>query len=454
MKVIIIGDGRVGYNLAESLSMDSGNDVTVIDKNAQLRRGTLESLDVRYIKGNGTSTNTLIDAGVRRADLLIAATSSDETNMVCSLTAKRLGVGHTVARIRDPEYADELSQIQADLGLDLVINPEQSVAGEIAKLVEFPPAMSVEMFAKGRVEMVEIKATPGMPIIDEPLKAISQKIYPAILIGAILRGDDVIIPDGETVVRENDTIYIIGHPSKVLRFCHLIGLRIEKIKNVMIIGGGRIGYYLAKSLDEIDARVKIIESSRDRCLALAEVLPRVLVINGDGSDDKMLHSENLRDMGCFISVTDKDEENLMTALLAKRYGVPKVIAKINRTGYAEIMSDIGIDNLVNPKDIVADYILRYVRGLQNATGNTVNALHRIIGDQAEAIEFTASNSSRLIDAPLKDLRLLKNVLVVVIVRKNEVIIPHGNDSIKPRDNVILITKGQKLSDLDDILAPG
>jgi trk system potassium uptake protein TrkA len=454
MKVIIIGDGKVGYSLAENLSNDGNNDVTIIDRDAESRRNTLENLDVRYVKGNGVRANTLIDAGVKDTDLLIAATSSDEINMVCSLTAKRLGAGHTIARIRDPEYADELSQIQADLGLDLVINPEQSVAGEIVKLLEFPPAMSVEMFAKGRVEMVEIKVAGGMPLVDMPLKLMSKKIFQSILIGAILRGDELIIPDGEEVLRENDTIYIVGHPSKVFRFCTLIGLKIQKIKNVMIVGGGRVGYYLAKSLDEIDTRVKIIERSRDRCLELAGTLPRALVINGDGSDDKVLLAENLGDMGGFISVTDRDEENLMTAFLAKRYGVSKVVAKIDRTGYADILGDLGIDNLVSPKTVTANYILRYVRGLQNAAGNTVNALFRIIEGQAEAIEFTANRSTRLLDAPLKTLRLLKGVLVVVIVRKNEVIIPHGDDAIKLGDNVIIISKGRELSDLNDILVPG
>jgi trk system potassium uptake protein TrkA len=454
MKVIVVGDGNLGYSLAENLSKDGGNNVTIIDKSAGARAKTIVSLDVRYIKGNGASANTLIEAGVRGTDLLIAATSGDETNMVCSLTAKRLGASHTIARIRDPEYADELSQIKEDIGLDLVINPEQAVAGEIARLLEFPPAISVEVFARERVEMVEIKVTAGMPIVDMPLRELPQKIDSYVLVGAITRGGDVIIPKGGDVILEGDTVYIVGHPSMVFRFCTRIGMKARKIKSVMVAGGGRVGYYLAKSLDETDMSVKIIESRYERCLELAEALPRALVIHGDGSDSALLHAEDIGGMGAFVSVTDKDEENLMTALLAKRGGVPKVIAKIDRSEYADILGDVGIDNLVSPKVITANHILRFVRGLQNAMGSPVNTLYRIVGDRAEAIEFSANKSTRILGKPLKDLSIAPGVLVLAIARKNDVIIPHGDDSIEENDSVILITKGTKLRDLNDIVTRG
>jgi trk system potassium uptake protein TrkA len=454
MKIVIIGDGRTGYSLAENLSQDKNNYVTIIDKNTDALRETIESIDVRYITGNGVRTNTLLDAGVRETDLLIAVTSSDEVNMLCCLTAKRLGAEHTIARIRDHEYADELLQLKKDLGFDMVINPEQAVAGEIAKLIGFPPAADVELFVEGRVQMVEIKVAAGMPLVDIPLKDISNKIFSSILIGAVSRGNDIIIPNGDTVIRENDTIYIIGHPSNVYRFCTLIGIYVRKIKSAMIIGGGRVGYYLAKYLCEIDIHVKIMEKDRDRCVKLAELLPDALVINRDGSDHIALNSENMRSMDSFISVTDSDEENLMTALLAKRRGVPKVVAKINRASYAEILGDIGIDNLVSDLTVTINYILRYIRGLRNAMGNSVNTLHRIIGGQAEAIEFTATQSAMMLNTPLKNLRLIKNVLIVVIVRKNNIIIPHGSDAIKLHDYVVIMTKGTKLSDLNDIIAAG
>jgi trk system potassium uptake protein TrkA len=290
-----------------------------------------------------------------------------------------------------------------------------------------------------------------MPIANKRLMAISRDIYQPILIGAVLRGDDVIIPNGGTVLLEGDVIYIVGRPSNVFRFCTLIGIQIRRIKNVMIVGGGRVGYYLAMSLGEMGVGVKIIESGYERCVALAEALPDALVINGDGADDSLLRSESAGDMGAFVSVTDRDEVNLMTALLAKRLGVPKVVAKLSRADYADLLGGIGLDNIVSPITVTANYILRYVRGLQNAEGNTVNSLYRIIGDKAEAIEFTANESAKMIGIPLKDLRLAPGVIIVVIVRKNEVIIPHGNDCIKPHDSVILVTKGLEPADLNDIL---
>jgi trk system potassium uptake protein TrkA len=452
MKVIVIGDGNLGYNLAKSISMDGGNDITIIEKNAGMKNRTIENLDVRYITGNGASAKTLIEAGVRDTDLLIASTSGDEMNMVCSLMAKRLGASHTIARIRDPEYADELSQIKADMGLDLVINPERAVGEEIAKLLEFPPAISVELFADGRVEMAEIKAAAGMPIVGMPLEEMSRETGSSVLIGAILRDGNVIIPRGSDVILAGDTVYIVGRPLMVFRFCERIGMRAQKIKNVMVAGGGRIGYYLAKSLNGTGISVKIIESRYERCVELAEILPQSLVINGDASDSALLRAENIGNMGGFVSVTDKDEENLMTALLAKRNGVPKVVAKIDRAEYADILGDIGIDNLVSARAVTANYILRFARGLQNAMGNFANTLYKIVGDRAEAIEFSANKSARLLGRPLKDLSLAPDVLVLAIVRKNDVIIPHGNDSIEENDSVILITKGRKLLDLNDILA--
>jgi trk system potassium uptake protein TrkA len=454
MKIIIIGDGKVGNNLAENLAADGDNSITIIDKDAEALRKTVESLDVRCVKGNGVSAGTLLDAGVSGTELLIAATSSDEMNMVCCLTAKKLGAAHTIARIRDPAYADELSQLKADLGLDMVINPELAVAREIVKLLEFPSAMNVELFARGRVAMVEIRVSEGLPIAGMELKDIAGKVSHSVLVGAIQRGGEggeVIIPNGGSRILEGDSAYLIGRPSHLFRFCGKIGLQVRKIRDVMIVGGGRIAYYLAKYLEEIDIRAKIIEIDRGRCIELSELLPEALIINGDGSDDRLLHSENLAEMDSFISVTGIDEENLMTALLAKRCGVARVIAKINRTGYTEVINGMGLDSIVRPKLITANYILRYVRGMKNAAGNPVNALYRIIGGSAEIIEFTATRSTEFLDVPLRKLRLVDGALVACIVRKNDAIIPHGNDAIKLNDNVVLITKGLELSDLNGVM---
>ncbi len=453
MKIIIIGDGKVGYSLAENLSKEN-NDVTIVDKNPEALKKASENLDVMCIRGNGVSTKVLLEAGVKEADLLIAATTSDEMNMVCCLTAKKLGAKHTIARIRDQEYASELSMLKKDLELDMVINPEQTAAIEIAQLLSFPAATDVEPFAKGRVQLVEIKITPGMPVVGMKLSEISNRISSSVLIGAVLRDNEVTIPNGDFRIEENDATYIIGRPSNVLNFSKKIGIYTPKIKNVMIVGGGRIAYYLAKYLEETEMKAKIIEIDYNQCLELSELLPNTLIIHGDGSEETLLNSENLSEMDAFVSLTGRDEENLMSALLAKQSGVSKVIAKINRINYSSVINNLGIDSVVSPKVITANHITRYVRGLKNALGNPVEALYRIIGGKAEATEFHATESTKFLNIPLKDLKLQKGVLVAAVVRGSEIIIPHGNDTIKSGDSVILISKGKQFSDLNDIIAPG
>jgi len=451
MKIIIIGNGKVGYSLAEQLSQED-NDITIIDKDPEALRKSNENLDVLCIRGNGVSTKVLFEAGIDEADVLIAATASDEMNMVCCLTGKKLGAEHTIARIRDPEYADELSLIKNELGLDLVINPERAAAREIARILRFPQAENIEIFAKGQVEMVEIRVTENMHISGMKIRDISEIVSSSVLIVAVLRKNEAIIPKGDFQIKADDVIYVVGQPSSVTKFCRKIGLYAQKIKNVMIVGGGRIAYYLAKFLEETGMKVKIIESDHERCLTLSELLPESLIINGDGSDDKLLYSENLQEMGAFVSLTGHDEENFMLALLAKQAGVPKVIAKISRNNYLNLISNFGIDSIVNPSQITTNLILMFVRGLKNAIGNPIRSLYRIVNNQAEAIEFTISEKTRFLDIPLKNLKIPQDVLVAVIVRKNEIIIPHGNDSFKLGDSIILIAKNRQIFDLNDIIS--
>ncbi len=454
MKIIIIGDGKVGYTLAEILSKEENNDVTIIDKNPEPLKRASEYLDVMCIKGNGVSTKVLMEAGVNEADLLIAATSSDEMNMVCCLTAKKLGADHTIARIRDPEYASELSILKRDLGLDMVINPEHACASEIGRMLSYPSAVNVEPFAKGRVELVEMKVVEGMPIEGMKLKDISSKIAPSILIGAVLRDDDVIIPNGDFQINANDMIYIVGRSYIVNNFCSRVGLNNDKIKNVMIIGGGRIAFYLAQYLNEAGMKAKIIEIDKDRCYELSELLPDTLIIQGDGSDEALLNSENLCDMDAVVTLTGRDEENLLTALYARQCGVQKVIAKINRLNYATLIKNMGVDCVVSPKQITANGIIKFVRGLKNAMGNPVETLYKIIGDRAEAVEFVAGQTTKFLNIPLRYLKLVDGVFFAAIVRKNEIIIPHGKDVIKLGDSVIMIVKDKQFSDFNDIIAPG
>lgn len=450
MKVIIIGDGKVGYSLAENLSRE-GNDVTIIDKDPEALKKANEYLDVMCIRGNGVSTKVLSEAGIDECDLLIAATASDEMNMVCCLTGKKLGAARTIARIRDPEYADELSLLKKELGLDLVFNPERAAAREIARMLRFSQAMNVEVFARGRVEMVEVRVTDAMTIAGKKVKDISARVSPSILIGAILRGDEVIIPKGSDEIHVDDTIHVIGQPNMVSGFLKQIGLHGQRVKNVMIIGGGRIAYYLAKLLDESGIKVKIIEIDHERCIELSEMLPHAVIIHGDGSDEAVLHSENLSDMGAFVSLTGRDEDNFMSSLLANQAGVPRVVAKVNRLNYLSVIKKAGIDSVINPSLITSNLILRYVRGLKNALGNPIEALYRIIGNKAEAIEISVQEKNPYLDIPLKKLKFADGVLVAVLVRKNDIIIPHGDDVIKMGDSVILISKDRNIFTLSDMI---
>ncbi len=445
MKIIIIGAGKVGYNLAESLSK-SNHDVIIIDKNHVALSKAEENLEVLCIRGSGVSTNILMEAGIDTTDLLIAVTSSDEVNMVCCLTAKKLGVKQTIARIRDPEYAQELSLLKEELDLDLIINPEQAAAEEIANVLNFPIAINVENFAKGRVKMVEIKATKEMGIIGEPLKGINNKLISSILIGVVIRNEEVIVPNGDFIIEENDSIYVIGKPSNLYNFCKLSDKCPQKIRNVMIAGGGRIAIYLAKILTEMDIKVKLIEFDREKCVQLSELLPEVLVIHGDGTDEELLKSENISDMDGFIAMTGMDEENLMSALLAKQNGVKKVIAKVSRVNYVNIIKSLGIDSVISPKLITTNHILKFVRG------NNIESLYRIIEGQAEITEIIADSSSTILNTKIKKLGLPKDVIIATIVRKKEVVIPHGNDVIREGDRVIVISKNKNISSLNEVAA--
>jgi trk system potassium uptake protein TrkA len=449
MKTIIIGCGRVGYNLAENLA-EEDNEVVIVDKNAEVLKEAVENLDVMCINGNGVSTGVLLEAGVRDADLLIAATAGDEMNMICCLTAKRLGAKRTVARIRDTQYADELSKLKLDLELDMVINPEQEVAAEIGRMLQFPPALDVGVFAGNQVEMINIRVKKGLPIIDKKLKDLTPEYYANVLVGAALREDSAIIPDGGFVVRENDLLYIVGKPAMLYDFCLKCGIRAEKIKAAMIMGGGRIAYYLAKYLDSVNIKVKIIEKNYGQCEELAKQLPHAVIIHGDGSDGAVLEGEGVDKMSAFVAVTGHDEDNLIAAFFAKEFGVPKVVAKTSRPALPKIFKNSGIDNFVSPNEVTSNQILRFARGLKNAEGNPVNTLYKIVDGKAEAVEFTVGAGSRLANTPLKKLSLKKEVLIAAIARGGEILIPHGDDELKLGDFVVIITKNMFLADLDGI----
>lgn len=452
MYIIIVGDGKVGYTLAKHLSQE-GNDVTVIDKNSEALKRTTENLDVMCIKGNGTSLGVLEQAEVSNADVVIAVTNSDERNSLCCLAAKKLGAKYTIARIRDPEYAEELSILKKELEIDMVINPEKEAATEIAQLIKFPSVSSIESFACGKVDLVSFRLVENDNIINKPISSINFKKC-SVLFCAVERNDEVLIPTGDFILQKNDKVYVMGDHENITLFLQYLGKYQERVKNIMVVGGGRICYYLAKLIDKLGSRIKIIEKNYDKCQELNELLPKAIIINGDGTEEELLESENLNETDAFIALTDRDEENIITSLFALNSNVNNVITKITRVNYNNIVKKVGVESVISPKMITANKIIRFVRGLKNKRGNFIENLYKIVGERAEAVEFCANETTKFIDIPLKDIKIKRGVLIAAIVRDHNIIIPGGNDSIKKGDSVIIVTEIENLTDINDILLEG
>jgi len=450
VKIIIVGSGKVGFTLAENLTNEN-HDVTIIDtQDAPLQKAS-EMLDVLTIKGNGASISILKNAGVERADALIAVTGRDELNMVCCFTAKKLGANYTVARIRDYEYAIEINQLKSELEIDLAINPEYATATQISRLLRFPNALDIETFYRGRIELVGFRATEEDIITGKPLSVVRKHIGNLpILFCAVERDGNTFIPNGSSVLEPDDRVYVIGDVVNISKFFKVLGRITQRIKDTFIIGGGRITTYLSRLLSDTNVNVKIIEQNPDKCINLCEMLPKALVVNGDGTDQELLDSESLEKAASFVALTGRDEDNLITALYAKQKGVQKVIAKINRQNYYTIVDDIGLDCVISPKTITAYAILQKIRAMQNSHGSRMEALYPIANGGAEALEFTVVENTKYKGIPLKQLKLKKGVLLAVIARNGRMIIPEGNDSINIGDNIIIVTSLNSILDINDI----
>lgn len=451
MKIIIIGGGKVGYTLAKQLSTEN-HDIIVIDNNINALNHADETLDVMCIKGNGASVEVMQQANVAYSDLLIAVTDGDELNMICCVIGKKLGAKHTVARIRNTDYSSKHNMLKEELELDLVINPEMDAAAEIALLLQFPFAANVETFANNMLEMVEFRVLESDPIINIKLMDLTKKLPSKVLFCSVRHKNEIIIPKGNYVFEIGDVVYVIGERSGISKFFKFLGRSSQRAKNITIVGGSRISIYLTWLLTEIGVNVKVIELNNNRCVLLSEVLPQALIICGDGTDQEVLDNENIRSTDAFIALTDRDEENLISSIYAHQCGVPKVILKINRINYIPIVNQLGLDSIISPKYTAANNILRYVRALNNSRGSAVEKLYKILDDEAEVAEFTANNSTKFLETKLKDLSLKENILIAAIVRNKKIIIPYGNDIIKDRDKVIVITKKGFISDLNDILS--
>ena len=393
----------------------------------------------------------LRESGVDTADIIIAATSLDEVNMVCCLTAKRLGAKYTIARVRNVEYAVELSVLKKELGIDMVINPENATAVEISRLLRFPSAANIETFYRGRVELIGFRVQEDDFICGHSLAELNHRVKELpILFCAAERGDEVIIPDGRYAPQAGDKLYLIGQPIGMSQFFKLLGRYTPKVKDVFIVGGGRIAHYLTAILEGMNMHVKLVERNMDRCRHISEVLPRTMVICGDGTDQELLESESVSASDAFIALTDRDEDNLIISLYAMQMGIGKVIAKSNRQNYAGIARAVGLDSVISPKLITANQILQVVRGMENSKGSVMTALYKIASGNAEAMEFVVNQTTRHLGQPLKDLKLKRGILIAVIIHHNRIVIPEGSSSMSQGDTVIIVSRDQGILDVNDI----
>jgi len=452
MRIIVIGAGKVGYTLAEHLTQEE-HDVTVIDKSDEVIEHCSGSLDVICLKGNGANAKVLLEAGVDKANIVIASTESDESNMLACLIAKRLGARYTICRIRDPEFNESQTFLQNELGIDVAINPERATALEISRLLRYPFAGSIESFARGLVEMVEFRALEKDRIIGIPMKDLHQKVpgLPRILYAMVERNGSVIIPDGNFAILPNDKVFVSGDMVTITEFFRFLGRNNQKVRSVMVLGGGRISYYLSRIVVPMGIHVTLFELSPEKARRLSELLPKVDVVLGDGTDQELLQEQGVSQADAFIALSNRDEENLLTALYASRSGVPKTIAKNSRMTYMEILNDLGLDSVISPPYITTSTILRYVRARENGSGTHVERLYRLIDGNAEALEFIARKGDPYIGIPLKDLTSRKGSLVSVIVHQGKIIIPFGNDRIEEGDHVVVISSNPGISDLNEVL---
>ena len=450
MNIIIIGCGKVGLTLAELLAAEK-HDVVLVDESSQKLSSVPEEIDALRILGNGASINTQIEAGIETADILIAVTGSDELNLLCCLIAKKAGHCHTIARVRNPIYNKELDFIKVKLGISMIINPELTAAIEISRLLRFPSAIKIDTFAKGRVELLKFRIRSEFGLDGMPINQIAGHSNSNILICAVERGDDIFIPGGDFILRNNDLLSIMASPQNSVAFFHRIGFKTNQVKNAMIVGGGKIGYYTAKLLLDMNIDVRIVENDRDRCEELSLLLPDATIICGDGTDKQLLMEEGLPQAESFVTLTGLDEENILLSLFAQANSHAKLVTKVTKIAFTEIINNLDIGSVIYPKHLTADYILQYVRAMSNSIGSNVETLYQILDNKAEALEFAIHETSDVTDIPLSDLTLKSNLLIGSINRGGKTWIPRGQDTIQVGDTVIIVTTQKGLGDIRDIL---
>ena len=451
MQILIVGCGNVGQTLVQQLSKE-GHNITVIEEKSAVLQNVVNSYDVMGIVGNGASYSIMKDAGIESADLMIAVTDSDELNLLCCLIAKKAGNCHTIARVRNPIYKKEINFIKEELGLSMVINPEETAANEAERLLKLPSATKIETFARGRAELVKMVIDENSRLCDKALKDIPADLKKQIIISVVSRDNQVYIPDGRFILRAGDEITIFGSSKNTVNFFKKLGLPAAKVHSTMIIGGGETAVYLAQHLIALGIKVIVFERDAARCKELSDLIPQALIICGDGTDKDMLLEEGVTRVESFVALTNLDEENIMLSMYVKSINPKaKLITKVHRVNYGDIIGSLNIGSIIYPKNITADRIVQFVRGMSASKDSNIETLYKLNDDRVEALEFIVRKGSPVIGIPLSQLNLKKGILIACINHYGEIISPSGDSIIRDKDSVIVVTMMTGLKDINDIL---
>lgn len=451
MRIIIAGAGKIGQALCLELA-NEGHDLILIELKEEIIDRLMERSDISGIKGSAVDYDVQIEAGIKDCDLFISVTGNDELNLISAILADRLGAKYTVARVSNPQYGSHMSIMRRALGVSLMINPKLEAAREIAKSLSSPSSVSVESFAHGRVNMHQVIVEPDSQFINLKLADFRQQ-FSSLIVCAVMRDDEVIIPDGSFVLQAGDVLQITGFTKDLDTFYRSIGKIKKPIKDILIIGGSEVTNYLCRIFQKQTHKVNVtvIEKDQGKAWQLAAEFPDIYVLKGDGTDHSVLEECNFDDYDAIIALTGVDEENIMVGLLAAQKNIRKIITKVNRTEILPIVKDNRLQTIVTPKSIVSDHLIRLVRAHQNAVGSNVEALYRIFENKAEVLEFNVRKDSKILNVPLRDLKLKNNTLIVFILRNNNVIFPTGKDCILADDHIVVVSKEKHLNDVDDIL---
>ncbi|MBO5757857.1 MAG: Trk system potassium transporter TrkA [Clostridia bacterium] len=450
MRIIIVGAGTVGTVICTRLAQEHHN-ITLIDHNVSVLNEMNNKFDVIAVEGNGATVSTLRKAGADKADLLIAVTNQDELNILCCASAKKLGTKHTIARVRNPEYGELMQMIKQDLNLSLTINPELAVAKEITRMLRFPFATKIDTCYHGRVELAEFVISENSPLCGMTLAQLHTKLNIRYVICGVLRKGQAYIPKGDFILAEGDNVCLTAHGEEMINFFKAIGAYKHPVKDVLIVGGGRMTYYLLNHLQKTKIRATVIEPDKQRCRELAEKFD-CNVIREDGTNQSVLKEEGIAKTDAFLALSSQDEENAIVSLYAKSQNTKKIITLISAMQYVELFKGMGLDGIVSPKYSTSNEILRYVRSLAVTKDIEIESLHKLMEDNFEALECVIKEPIEGITGiPLKNLKLRRDVLLASIIHKDKVIIPSGNDKMESGDTVILFTSGVEINDIKDIL---